>query len=440
MRIVPPPRAAAQLTLLTSRFSTSPISRSCSTRVGPLSHLRVLDVSRVVAGPTATQTLADLGAEVIKVERLTYGDDTRGWGPPFVHDAEGKRTVSAYFLTANRGKKSLALDISTASGQAVMRALAAKSDVFVENFKVGGLAKYGLGYDDLRELNRGLVYCSITGFGQSGPLAPRAGYDFLVQAMGGLMSVTGEREGTPGAGPQKVGVAVTDLLTGLYTTIGALSGLARKDRTGEGCHVDCSILDVTVASMADQALSYLVSGVVPRRMGNDHSMIVPWSAFSTDDDSIIIAVGNDGQFARMADAIGLGHLGTDERYATNAARVVHREALMPLLQGALSRRPAAHWIQTFEAVGVPCGPVCNMQQVFEHPQVVARGMRMDLPHPTAAEGTVPQVACPIKLVGEELPPATAPPMLGAHSDSVLREVLGMGQDEIRSLRKEGIVG
>ena len=224
---------------------------------GPLSHLRVLDLSRVVAGPTATQTFADLGAEVIKVERLKYGDDTRGWGPPFVHDKEGNRAVSAYFLTANRSKKSLALDISTPGGQEIVRAIAAKSDVLVENFKVGGLSKYGLGYDDLRKVNPGLVYCSITGFGQTGPLAPRAGYDFLVQAMGGLMSVTGEREGTPGAGPQKVGVAVTDLLTGLYMTIGALGGLARKERTGVGCHVDCSILDVTVASMADQALSYL---------------------------------------------------------------------------------------------------------------------------------------------------------------------------------------
>ena len=257
------------------------LSHSRAGGAGPLAHLRVLDLSRVVAGPTATQTFADLGAEVIKVERRNHGDDTRGWGPPFVKDAEGGRAVSAYFLTANRSKKSLALDIATPSGQEVVRELAAKSDVFVENFKVGGLAKYGLGYDDLRKVNPGLVYCSITGFGQSGPLAKRAGYDFLVQAMGGLMSVTGERDGTPGAGPQKVGVAVTDLLTGLYMTIAALGGLARKDRTGVGCHVDASILDVTVASMAGQALSYLVSGDIPKRMGNDHSMIVPWSAFAT---------------------------------------------------------------------------------------------------------------------------------------------------------------
>lgn len=414
--------------------------RFSHSRSGPLSHIRVLDLSRVVAGPTATQTFADLGAEVIKVERLKHGDDTRGWGPPFVQDAEGNRAVSAYFLTANRSKKSLALDISTSAGQDILRRIAAKSDVFVENFKVGGLDKYGLGYEHLRELNPGLVYCSITGFGQSGPLAPRAGYDFLVQAMGGLMSVTGERDGTPGAGPQKVGVAVTDLLTGLYMTIAALSGLARRDRTGEGCHVDCSILDVTVASMADQALSYLVSGNIPKRMGNDHSMIVPWSAFSAADDSIIVAVGNDGQFERMADALGLGDLGSDERYATNAARVANREELMPLLQSAISRQPAAHWIRTFEAVGVPCGPVCNMKQVFEHPQVIARGMRLDLPHPTAADGTVPGVACPIKLVGEELPTPTAPPMLGAHTDSVLREVVGMDDAEIRALRESNVVG
>ena len=402
--------------------------------------MRVLDLSRVVAGPTATQTLADLGAEVIKVERLKHGDDTRGWGPPFVHDADGNRAVSAYFLTANRSKKSLALDISTTRGQQVVRALAAKSDVLVENFKLGGLAKYGLGYEDLRQLNPGIVYCSITGFGQSGPLAPRAGYDFLVQAMGGLMSVTGERDGTPGAGPQKVGVAVTDLLTGLYTTIGALSGLARKDRTGQGCHVDCSILDVTVASMADQALSYLVSGIVPKRMGNDHSMIVPWSAFATADDAIIISVGNDAQFARMAEAIGLGELSADARYATNAARVAHRDELMPLLQEALRRQPATHWISTFETVGVPCGPVQNMKQVFDHPQVIARGMRVDLPHPTAAEGTVPGVACPIKLVGEKLPAPTAPPLLGAHTESVLRDVLEMGDADIRALREAQVIG
>jgi len=254
------------------------------------------------------------------------------------------------------------------------------------------------------------------------------------------MSVTGEREGTPGAGPQKVGVAVTDLLTGLYTTIGALSGLARKERTGIGCHVDCSILDVTVASMADQALSYLVSGIVPKRMGNDHSMIVPWSAFATSDDSIIVAVGNDSQFAKLAAVIGRAELGTDERYATNAGRVVHRDELMPILAEALSRQPAAHWISAFEAKGVPCGPVCDMQQVFDHPQVIARGMRMDLPHPTAAQGTVPQVACPIKLVGEELPPATAPPTLGAHTVSVLREVLDMDDAQIRSLREARVIG
>jgi crotonobetainyl-CoA:carnitine CoA-transferase CaiB-like acyl-CoA transferase len=413
---------------------------SHSRAAGPLSHLRVLDLSRVVAGPTATQTLADMGAEVIKVERLKHGDDTRGWGPPFVPDAQGARTVSAYFLTANRSKMSLALDISTPRGQDIVRELAKKSDVLVENFKLGGLAKYGLGYADLKEIHPGLVYCSITGFGQSGPLASRAGYDFLVQAMGGLMSVTGEKDGTPGAGPQKVGVAVTDLLTGLYTTIGALSGLARKDRTGEGCHVDCSILDVTVASMADQALSYLVSGIVPKRMGNDHSMIVPWSAFATADHSIIIAVGNDGQFARMAEVIGRAELGADERYATNAARVANRDELMPALQDALSRESSEHWIRVFEAAGVPCGPVQDMRQVFEHPQVVARGMRLDLPHPTAAEGTVPGVACPIRLVGEELPAPTAPPQLGEHTDRVLKDVLGMPESVICELRDGKVIG
>lgn len=283
---------------------------------GPLSHLRVLDLSRVLAGPWAAQALADLGAEVIKVERPGVGDDTRGWGPPFVQDAAGNRVESAYYLSANRGKKSLALDMSSPDGQRVVRDLAAKSDVVIENFKVGGLARYGLDYESLRKVNPAIVYCSITGFGQSGPLAKRAGYDFLVQAMGGLMSVTGEKDGLPGAGPQKVGVALTDILTGLYTTIGCLSGLARRDRTGEGCHVDCALLDVTVAAMANQALSHLVSGAVPTRLGNAHPSIVPYSAFAAADQSLIIAVGNDSQFAKMAETVGLPHLAADARCGT----------------------------------------------------------------------------------------------------------------------------
>jgi len=407
--------------------------------VTPLSHLRVLDMSRILAGPWAGQTLADLGAEVIKVERCGSGDDTRSWGPPFVEDIEGNQTnESAYFLSANRGKKSLALDIATEQGQEIVRQLAAKSDILIENYKVGGLARYGLDYESLKKINPRLVYCSITGFGQTGPYASRAGYDFLIQAMGGLMSVTGEKDENPGGGPQKIGVALCDVLTGLYTNIAALSAIMERDRTGEGCHIDMALLDVTAVTMANQALNYLVTGNAPQRMGNAHPNIVPYEAFKASDQYIIVAVGNDGQFERFVGAAGMPELATDERFATNSARVANREVLIPIIQAFLAEKSAADWIDALEKVGVPCGPINDMEQVFAHPQIKERGLQMELPHPLA--GAVPQVANPIKYEGESLEYQNAPPTLGQHTDDVLRGILDMDDAEIATLRDAGIIG
>lgn len=405
----------------------------------PLSHIRVLDMSRILAGPWAAQTLADLGAEVIKIERPGAGDDTRTWGPPFIKDTEGNETQeSAYFISTNRGKKSVALDISKPEGQAVLKKLAAKSDILIENYKVGGLAAYGLGYEDLKKINPGLIYCSITGFGQTGPFSKRAGYDFLIQAMGGLMSVTGEPDGKPGAGPQKVGVALTDILTGLYTNIAALGALAQRDKTGEGCHVDMALLDVTTATMANQALNFLVTGDAPTRMGNAHPNIVPYEAFEASDMYLIVAVGNDGQFTRYVKAAGKPELATDARFATNAARVENRDVLVPIIKDFMKHKTGKEWIDALENVGVPCGPLNNMEQVFAHPQVQARGMQMELDHPLA--GSVPQVASPIKYSGEELEYQGAPPTLGQHSDLVLSDILDMSEDEIETLRNAGVLG
>ena len=404
----------------------------------PLSHLRVLDMSRILAGPWAAQTLADLGAEVIKVERVGSGDDTRSWGPPFIKDTDGNETKEpAYFMSTNRGKKSLALDISRPEGQAVIRKLAAKSDILIENYKVGGLAAYGLGYEDLKQINPGLIYCSITGFGQTGPFSTRAGYDFLIQAMGGLMSVTGAPDGKPGAGPQKIGVALTDILTGLYMTIAALSAIAKRDTTGEGCHVDMALLDVTTATMANQALNFLVTGKAPGPMCNAHPNIVPYEAFEASDMYLIVAVGNDSQFARFVEAGGQPELAKDKRFSDNAARVDNREILIPIIQDFMKRRTGADWIDALEKVGVPCGPINNMEQVFAHPQIQHRGMRMALDHPLA--GTVPQVANPIKFTGQPHTYQGAPPTLGQHSIDVLSGILDMSDEEIASLKSAGIV-
>ena len=405
----------------------------------PLSHLRVLDLSRILAGPWAAQTLADLGAEVIKIERVGTGDDTRSWGPPFIKDENGEETQeSAYFLSTNRGKKSLALDLSDPRGQEIIRKLVKKSDILIENYKLGGLAGYGLGYDDLKKVNARLVYCSITGFGQTGPFSSRAGYDFLIQAMGGLMSVTGESDGRPGAGPQKIGVALTDILTGLYTTIAALSAISKREETGEGCHVDMALLDVTTATMANQAMNYLVTGDAPGRMGNAHPNIVPYEAFEASDMYLIVAVGNDSQFQKFVDTLGRPELAFEERFATNAARVNNREVLIPIIQGLMKERTGQDWIDAMEQVGVPCGPINNMEQVFSHPQIQHRGLQIDLPH--ALAGSVPQVANPIRFVGEPHDYQSAPPTLGQHSDDVLKRLVDLSDNEIAALKDAGIVG
>ncbi|PWC87250.1 CoA-transferase [Azospirillum sp. TSH100] len=398
---------------------------------GPLSHIRVLELSRVLAGPWSAQTLADLGADVIKVERPGAGDDTRAWGPPWAGDQ------SAYFLSTNRGKRSITIDFERPEGQELVRRLAAQADVVIENFKVGGLVKYGLDYDSLKAVNPRLVYCSITGFGQTGPYRNRAGYDFMIQGMGGLMSITGQPDGEPGGGPVKVGVAVTDIFTGLYATIGIMGALAHRDRTGEGQQVDLALLDVQVAVLANQAMNCLVGGKAPQRLGNAHPNIVPYQAFATRDGHIILAVGNDGQFAKFCTVAGRPELAKDERYATNPARVANRKELVALLEELIRTRDSHDWLSALEQVGVPCGPINDLAAVFEDPQVKARNIHQDLPHPT--QGSVPTVASPIRYSGTPLVHDTAPPTLGQHTDTVLADYLGLGEADIAALREKGVI-
>ncbi|CAO3360364.1 CaiB/BaiF CoA transferase family protein [Azospirillum palustre] len=398
---------------------------------GPLSHIRVLELSRVLAGPWSAQTLADLGADVIKVERPGAGDDTRAWGPPWAGDQ------SAYFLSTNRGKRSITIDFERPEGQELVRRLAAQADVVIENFKVGGLVKYGLDYDSLKAVNPRLVYCSITGFGQTGPYRNRAGYDFMIQGMGGLMSITGQPDGEPGGGPVKVGVAVTDIFTGLYATIGIMGALAHRDRTGEGQQVDLALLDVQVAVLANQAMNCLVGGKAPQRLGNAHPNIVPYQAFATRDGYIILAVGNDGQFAKFCTVADRPDLAKDERYATNPARVANRKELVALLEELIRTRDSHDWLDALEQVGVPCGPINDLAAVFEDPQVKARNIHQDLPHPT--QGSVPTVASPIRYSGTPLVHDTAPPTLGQHTDTVLAEALGLGEADIAALREKGVI-
>jgi crotonobetainyl-CoA:carnitine CoA-transferase CaiB-like acyl-CoA transferase len=406
-------------------------------RPGALGHLRVLDLSRVLAGPWASQVLADLGADVIKVERPGAGDDTRRWGPPWLRDAGGGETgESAYFLSANRGKRSVTIDLSRPEGQALVRRLAAQADVLLENFRVDGLEAFGLGYAALSALNPRLVYCSITGFGQTGPYRHRAGYDFLLQGMGGLMSVTGAPDGAPGGGPMKVGVAVTDVMTGMYAATAVLAALAHREHSGLGQHVDLSLLDVQVAMLANQAQAYLSTGEPPVRLGNAHPSIVPYQAFAAADRHFVIAVGNDGPFARLCEVLGRPALAADPRFACNAARVEHRSALLAILEPALAARPAGAWIAALEAVGVPCGPINDLRQVFEDPQVLHRGMRLEVDHPAA--GRVALVASPIRLSATPVAPPTAPPTLGQHTDEVLAE-LGLPAAEVAALRGAGVV-
>ncbi|MDX1609164.1 MAG: CaiB/BaiF CoA-transferase family protein [Halofilum sp. (in: g-proteobacteria)] len=406
---------------------------------GALSHLRVLDLSRILAGPTAGQILADLGAEVIKIERPGRGDDTRQWGPPWLAGREGHATAeSAYFLAANRGKKSLAVDIATPAGQRIVRELAARSDILLENFKVGGLARYGLDHESVSALNPRLIYCSITGFGQTGPYAGRPGYDFLIQGMGGLMSITGEPDAVEGGGPQKVGVALADVMSGLYAVIAVLAALAERERSGRGQYIDLALLDVQVAALANQAMNYLVSGRAPQRLGNAHPNIVPYQAFATADGHFILAVGNDDQFRRLCAFIGVPEMADDERFATNAARVEHRDELIPILQTVFEQQPSAHWLAALDGAGVPCGPINRIDQVFADPQVQARGMRVEAPHPLA--GNVPLVGSPLKFSRTPTREAVAPPTLGQHTAEVLQDVLGLDESAIEELRAAGAIG
>lgn len=401
--------------------------------MGALSHIRVLDLTRVLAGPWCAQTLADFGADVIKVERPGAGDDTRHWGPPYLKDADGADTAeAAYYLAANRNKRSVTVDIATPEGQQIVRELAAQSDVVLENYKVGQLKKYGLDYESLRAVKPDLVYCSVTGFGQTGPYAHRAGYDFIVQGIGGFMSITGERDGEPGGGPQKAGVAIADLATGLYSTIAVLAALTHRDRTGEGQYIDMALLDVQVALLANMNTNFLASGKPPVRWGNAHPNIVPYQTFQTSDGWIIVAVGNDGQFRKFVEAGGRPELADDERFATNPSRVRHRDTLVPILAEMVKARDKADWIDVLEAAGVPCGPINDLDEVFDNEQVVARGMQVSLPHPSGANAKL--VRNPIRMSATPPDARTAPPLLGAQTDDVLRDMLGYDDAKIARLR------
>ena len=388
---------------------------------GPLSHVRVLDLSRIMAGPWAGQVLADLGADVIKVERPAVGDDTRSWGPPFLKDASDKPTKEAgYYLSVNRGKRSITLDLDKPHGQAVVRALAARSDIVLENFKVGTLRRFGLDYDGLKAVNPKIIYCSVTGFGQTGPKREAAAYDFMIQAMGGLMSITGERDGLPGGGPQKVGVPIVDIMTGMYAAVGVLAALARRAETGHGDYIDLAMLDVQSAFLANQAMNWLVSGNTPKRGGNRHPNIQPQDVFPCRDGFVALAVGNDGQFGRLAEIFGHPEWIKDERFATNPARVRNHPLLDPLLRAEFESRKRHDLIAALDAAGVPCSPINTVPEVFAESQVQHRRMLRKLPHPTA--GDVPQVVSPLNFANEPLAYDRAPPLLGEHTDEILREL------------------
>jgi formyl-CoA transferase len=400
----------------------------------PLSHIRVLDLSRILAGPWCAQNLADLGAEVIKIERPGPGDDTRSWGPPFLKDAQGNDTrEAAYYLSVNRGKKSVAVDIATPGGQALIRELATKCDVVLENFKVGDLARYGLAYDDLRKVNPSIVYCSLTGFGQTGPSAARPGYDFIFQGMGGLMSLTGEPDGMP----QKVGIAVTDVLTGMYASLAITAALNYRQLTGTGQHIDLALYDSIVAFNANQIFNYWHSGNLPKRYGNAHANVVPYEVFAVADGHIILAVGNDTQFADFSGVMGHPEWSADERYKTNPARLRNRDTLLPMIRDVLLTRTKSDWLAALEAASVPGGPINNMREVFEDEHVVARGVKVAMTHPLGVPMST--VANPMRFSETPITYETAPPMLGQHTDEVLRGVLGMSGEAIDLLRAQKIV-
>ena len=402
----------------------------------PLDGVRIFDLTRILAGPTATQLLGDLGADVIKIERPDQGDDTRKWGPPYVKGSDGEDTTeSAYYLCANRSKRSITIDLASADGIALAKRLLAECDVLVENFKVGSLAKLGLGYEQLKEEFPGLVYCSVTGFGQTGPYAERAGYDFLAQGMGGIMSVTG----TPGVEPVKVGVGIADVMTGMYAATNILAALRHRDRTGEGQHIDVCLLDTQVAWLVNEGTNYLVSGEVPQPLGNEHPNIVPYKVFPTADGHVILACGNDRQFQGWCDVAGADELKNNPDYATNPLRLKNRVALYAAMPDYMMTKTTDEWVAALEAAKVPCGPVNTIDRAFADPQVQARGMRIDLPHPLAGEGTVPLIANPVKLSGTPVRYRYAPPTLGQHTDEVLAEILGLSEQEIAAERDKGAV-
>ena len=405
---------------------------------GPLSHIKVLDLSRVLAAPWAAQNLADLGAEVIKVERPLKGDDSRAYAPPYLKDLQGKETrESAYFCAANRGKKSITINISKPEGRALVRELAKECDVLIENYKVGDLARYGLGYEDIKAFNPGIIYCSVTGFGQTGPDKDRPGYDFMAQGMGGLMSITGERDDLPGGGPQRVGVPIIDLTTGMYATIAICAAIAHRAVTGKGQWIDVALLDSCVAFLANQAMNYFATGESPRPLGNAHPNIVPYQTFKTADGALILACGNDNLFNKFCDVAGCAHLAKDPRFSTNGERVKNRDEITRLLDAIFLNRPTREWVNLLDQAGVANGPINTIEKVFEEPQVQARGMKIELPH--AVAGTVPLVASPMKFSGTPIKHEVPPPALGQHTDELLRGVLKKNEAEIAKLKAAGIV-
>lgn len=406
--------------------------------MGALSHIRVLDLSRVLAGPWCSQNLADLGAEVIKVERPGVGDDTRHWGPPFVKDVQGQDTAeSTYFVCINRNKRSITVNLSKPEGQEIIRQLVLESDVLIENYKVDDLAKYGLDYASLRQIKPNLIYCSITGFGQTGPYAHRPGYDYIVQGMGGFMSVTGEADGFPGGSPQKAGVAIADLFTGMYASSAILAAVIHRDRTGEGQMIDMALLDTQVAMMANVASAYLSTNEVPRRWGNTSPIVVPYQTFPTSDGWMIVAVGNDSQFRHFVKVGGEDHLADNPRFSENPLRVQHRTELVPLLEAMTRKKTKAQWISLLDEHGVPCGPINNMKEVFANEQVQARKLAISVPHDTA--GTMKLVASPIRMSATPTEIRTAPPTMGQHTDEILREYLKLDSSAIEALHKHGVV-
>ena len=405
---------------------------------GALSHIKVLDLSRILAGPWCTQNLADMGADVIKVERPDTGDDTRSWGPPWIRDGQGKDTEdSAYYASANRNKRSITISINTKEGQDLVREMAINCDVFIENYKRGDLKRYGLDFDTLIALNPRLVYCSITGFGQDGPYADKPGYDFIFQGLAGIMSLTGERDDLPGGGPQKVGIALSDIMTGMYATIAILSALQYRTVSGHGQYIDMALLDSTVAVGSNQAVSYLLTGKIPKRMGNAHASVVPYHAFATSDGHVIVTIGNNTQWKKYCEVIELPKLVDDSRFNTPSLRIINRDELIPIIALSMRQCSCSYWLEKLDSAGVPCGPINNYKQVFEDPQVLHRKLHIDIPR--ALGGSVPSLASPLQL--QDTPPSyrLAPPMLGEHTNNILKELLGKSEIEITQLREKGII-